>query len=368
MDNVILEQLSKYFKGMIQEIMLSERKEYLKEHSETRGNGYYKRTPKTILGEMELEIPRTRDGNFKPGIIPERKRVTFMLDDVVRALFCAGLSSRKTREVIKNLVGSNVSATFVSTSLEISDEIVDKFTRRPIIEEFPVIYIDATYVPLMRDSVSKEAVYVVLGVKSDGRREILSYFLPGGEEKSSEWKEIFIDLQKRGLKGVRMIVSDDLSGLSDAIMEVFPGVEHQLCWFHLKKNIKNKVRKTHFDKILEELEHVLESETEDEGKKRLMLFIEKWSKIYRYFNNLRSKINSYTYFLKFNPKIRSYFRTTNWLERCFKELKDNIRIRGYFHSEDSAKKFLYMFFSDKSLKYQQRKLRYSHIIEEAFNG
>jgi putative transposase len=87
MDNVIVEQLSKYFKEMMQEIMLKEREAYLKDHIETRGNGYYKRIPKTIFGDMDLEIPRTRDGNFKPSIIPERKRVTFMLDDVVRALF-----------------------------------------------------------------------------------------------------------------------------------------------------------------------------------------------------------------------------------------------------------------------------------------
>ena len=77
MDNIILEQLSKYFKEMIQEIMLKEREAYLKDHIETRGNGYYRRTPKTIFEDMNL-IPWTRDGNFKPSIIPERKRVTFI--------------------------------------------------------------------------------------------------------------------------------------------------------------------------------------------------------------------------------------------------------------------------------------------------
>ncbi|MCB4205610.1 IS256 family transposase [Deferribacterales bacterium Es71-Z0220] len=368
MDNIILEQLSKYFKEMIQEIMVSERENYLKEHSETRANGYYTRTPKTILGDMELEIPRTRDGNFKPSIIPERKRVTFMLDDVVRALFSAGLSSRKTGDVIRNLVGSSVSASFVSSSLEIPEEVINKFINRNFTEEYPVIYIDATYVPLMRGSVDKEAVYGVLGVTKNGRRDILSYCLPGGDEKSSVWKEIFVNLSNRGLKGVKMVISDDLPGLTEVINEVFPDVEHQLCWFHLKKNIKNKVRKTHFDEILKELEYVFESKTEDEAKSRLLAFINKWSKLYRYFNNLRNKINNYSYFFKFHPKVRSYFSTTNWLERCFKELKDNIRVRGYFHSEESANKFLYLFFSDKSLKYQQRKLRYSHILEEAFNG
>jgi transposase-like protein len=368
MDNVILEQLSKYFKEMIQEIMLNEREKYLKEHSETRGNGYYTRTPKTMLGDMELDIPRTRDGNFKPSILPERKRVTFMLDDVVRALFCAGLSARKTGDVIKNLVGSSISASFVSANLEIPEDVIDKFRNRTFTQEYPVIYIDATYVSLMRDNVAKEAVYAVLGLTKDGRRDLLAYCLPGGDEKSSVWKEIFVNLKDRGLKGVNMIISDDLPGLTEVINEIFPEAEHQLCWFHLKKNIKNKVRRTHFDEILKELEYIFESETEEEAKDRLIAFINKWSKLYRYFNNIRDKINNYTYFFKFHPKVRSYFRTTNWLERCFKELKDNIRVRGYFHSEESANKFLYIFFNDKSLKYQQKKLRYSDILEEAFNG
>jgi transposase-like protein len=130
-----------------------------------------------------------------------------------------------------------------------------------------------------------------------------------------------------------------------------------------ERPVKNKVRKQHFEQILRELEYIFESETK---KDRLSVFIEKWNKLYRYFNNLRGKIDNYTYFFKYSRKLRSYFSTTNWIERCFKEIKDNIRIRWYFHSEESANKFLYIFFRDKNLKYQ-RKLRYLNIFEEAFN-
>ncbi len=293
-DDIILEQLTNHFKAMLKEIMLKEREQYLKENNNTRANGYYVRTPKTILGDLELEIPRTRDGNFKPSIIPERKRVTFLLDDVVTALFCAGLSARKTGQVIKNLVGTSISASYISFNTDIAESVIESFRNRKLNGTYPVLYIDATYIPLFRNNVAKEAVYVVLGLRSYGKREILGYFLP---------------------------------------------------------------------------EYVLESKTEEEARQRMLSFIDKWSKLYnRYFNNLKSKVKNYCYFFKFHPNIRSYLRTTNWLERCFKELKDNIRTRGYFQSELSANKFLYLFFSEKDSAFRSRKLRYSAILEGAFNG
>ena len=134
MNKIILDQFLERFKEFLEEIMVKERQDYLKEHQDTRGNGFYKRNPKTMFGEMELEIPRTRDGNFKPSILPVRKRVTFMLDEIVRALFYAGLSSRKTGEVVKNLFGSSVSSSFISSNLNIPEDVIERFKNRELTE------------------------------------------------------------------------------------------------------------------------------------------------------------------------------------------------------------------------------------------
>ena len=367
MTDVIVTQLAEEFKKMLNEIMVRERKRYLEENKDTRANGFYQRRPKTILGELDLDVPRTRDNGFKPSILPERKRVTFLLDDVIKAMFIAGLSARKTGEVLKELIGSSVSISSISSSVDIADELIEKFRNRKL-DYYPVLYIDATYIPLKRDSVDKEAVYVVLALKSNGKREILGYYLPGGDEKASVWKEIFDDLIKRGLKQPKLIISDDLSGLDNIIKDVFPNSNHQLCWFHLKRNLKNKVRRKHWDEIIKELDEIINSKDETEGKSRMETFIDKWSKIYRSISNLKSKITDYTHFLRYPDKIRSYLRTTNWMERLFKELKDYTRIRGYFQSEESADKFLYLFFSKKHEKYSSRRLRYSEVIEEVFRG
>lgn len=367
MNDLIMQEIMKEFKKILEKIMIKERDRYLKEHPETRGNGYYPRTPKTILGEIELSIPRTRDNNFKTAIFPERKRVAFYLDDIARAIFLAGVSSRKTGEIIKNLIGTNISASFLSSSIkDIAIEEIENFKNRKLKEYYPVLYIDATYVPLKRDTVDKEAVYAVIGLREDGRREILSYSLPGGKEKAEVWQEILEDLRDRGLKTPKMIISDDLTGIREKIKEVFPSIEHQLCWFHLKKNLKNKVRKKHYEEIWEELEEIIGSENVEEGRKKFKVFLKKWGKLYRSVKILEEKVENYLYFLKYPKKIRSYLRTTNYAERCFKELKDKIRIRGYLKNEESSERFLYVFFKDKHEKYLKRKLKYSEIIEEVF--
>ncbi|BBB31823.1 transposase mutator type [Thermotomaculum hydrothermale] len=369
MSDLIFTQFKEFFKKMLQEMLLEERERYLKEaRGQTRANGYYKRTPKSFLGEIELQIPRTRDSQFKVKWLPQRKRVMFFLEDIVEAMFIAGVSTRKTAGVIKNLIGANISAQYVSRISEISEEVIEKWKNSRLTKTYPVLYIDATYISLKRDSVAKEAVYAVLGLSEDGKREILGYFLPGGNEKASLWQEIFRDLKERGLKGVKLIISDDLTGLSEAIKEEFPETMHQLCWFHLKRNIKNRVRKHHFEKIKEELDEIMKCESREEGKTKLLAFIEKWKKIYRFLKNIKAKVDNYTFFLLAPDEIRSYFRTTNWMERCFKELKDYIRIRGFFQNEQSAEKFLYIFFTDKNEKYQSRSLRYSSSFNRFFSS
>ena len=178
-NDIIISQLREMFKGMIEEVLREERREYLKEHPETRGNGYYVRRPKTIIGEMEIRVPRSRDSGYKPEILPERKRVMFMLDEIIRAMFISGISTRKTVKVVSNLMGASVSAQFVSQAIEIGEKEMEKWKRRFLELKYPVLYIDATYIPLKRESVEKEAVYVIMGLREDGKREILGYFIPG---------------------------------------------------------------------------------------------------------------------------------------------------------------------------------------------
>jgi len=112
-------------------------------------------------------------------------------------------------------------------------------------------------------SFDKEVIYVI---RVEGRRELLGYYLPGGEKKTSVWKDVFNDLRKRGLKQPKLIISDELSGIERVIKEVFPAAEHGLYWFHLKRDLKNRTRKKDWDEILKELNRIMDSKDEQESK------------------------------------------------------------------------------------------------------
>ncbi len=202
-------------KKALEEMMLEEREEYLRAHPETKGNGYYTRELITgLLGIENLRVPGTRDGNFRSVLLPYRKKYTADVEEVIRALFIAGISQRKLAQVLEILYGAKLSASTISRMAEVGSEGVEKWRKRPLEERYAVIFLDATYFSLRRGKISKEPIYVALGVREDGRREVLGWWLGGSEGESAEiWDEILGELKEREVKQVHLFVTDGLEGV-----------------------------------------------------------------------------------------------------------------------------------------------------------
>ncbi len=195
-------------KKALEEMMLEEREEYLKNHPGTKGNGCYTRELRAgLMGIEDLRVPRTRDGNFRSVILPYRKKYTADVEEVIKALFIAGISQRKLAEVLEILYGAKLSASTISRMAEVGLEEVEKWRKRPLEERYAVIFLDATYFSLRRAKISKEPIYVALGIKEDGGREILGWWLGGSEgESAGIWDEILEELKERGVKHVHLFV------------------------------------------------------------------------------------------------------------------------------------------------------------------
>lgn len=211
-------------------------------------NGYCHRNLKTRFGQIELQIPRDRSGQFKQETVKAYARNTDNLENMVITLYKKGITTREIAYLLEKIYGNNYSPTTISNISKVMKNEVETYHNRKIKKDFVVLYCDATYLPVRRDSVVKEALHVIICIDPNGNKEVLDYSL-FPEESANNYKEMLINLKSRGLENVLLFVSDGLIlhepdglELKEAVTDIFPKSKHQICLTHLMRNIENKVR------------------------------------------------------------------------------------------------------------------------------
>jgi putative transposase len=210
--------------------MMEEREIYLGPHP-TKANGFSPRGLLTLMGPVEdLKVPRVREGDFHPGILPYRKRASLELSENILALYAVGVSTRKISHFLERISGAFYSPQSISRLIQVTEEEGKAWRERPLSEEYYAVFLDVTFLSIRRGKTAKEPVYMVLGIKPDGRREILGFWLFGAEgESAGNWEEVLKDLKRRGVQRVRIFITDDLPRLEEAIKKIFPVVYQELC-------------------------------------------------------------------------------------------------------------------------------------------
>lgn len=310
-------------------------------------NGYYNRFVKSLSGTFQVTVPRDRQGLFQPLILEIAKKQQSNIDWLGVSLYSKGLSTRDIQDILKTIYGMQVSPQYISSITKSYLPLREQWHQKKLDKDYYVIYIDALFLPIRRDTVQKEAIYIVLGLKKDLTREILGiYTLPN--ESASGWKEVVKDLQFRGVKNVLLFVADGLTGLADQVHNVFPNAEFQTCITHVKRKVLNKIRKKDKEEASSDLSKVFKLndpfDEEKEARKRLDEFIEKWRRRYPQIRRLfpEEKRPYYFTYLKFPYDIRRMIYTTNWIERLNKEIRKVTRNRNSFPNEDSAMTLVWM--------------------------
>jgi len=344
----ILEEIAKKEDGFnqlmkisLEALMRSEREEHNKMHQDV-SNGYRKRRTYGKGSILELQVPRSRYGQFYPILLSiirdqesESQRLAF-------SLYGAGLTTQQVGELFEEIYGQHYSKSSISRLFAYAREEVSGWLERPLDEYYPIVYIDATFISVRREeSVSKESFYTVLGVKADRTREVLSIInLP--TESALGWAEVLKSLRERGVKEIGLVISDGLKGLEDAIASVFSGVAHQLCTTHLKRNVGKHVKKKDKKEVMEDLKEVFitsdSKDTPEKGWQRWILFTTKWGKKYpgikKMGNNQRYRL--YFTYLAYDYRIRSMIYSTNWIERLNRDYKRVTRMRGALPNPDAV--------------------------------
>jgi putative transposase len=316
-----------------------------------RRNGYYPRHLLTELGLVELAVPRTR--RFSPAtVLKAYARRCAEIDRAILAGFVLGLSTRKVGEVLLALLGRPVSASTVSAVAKTLDAAVAAFHRRPLKDSYRVLMLDGVVLARKTGAGAlRRPVLVALGIRPDGKKEVIDFRL-AASESAAEWERFLGDLIRRGLVGDRleMVCVDGGSGLLAALPTAFPGVPVQRCWAHKIRNILDKVRKADHAAVKADLHAVMNARTLPQARSAAHRFAARWSAQYpAAVRCLRDDLDQLlTCWCYKSLAERKKVRTTNAIERRFREVRRRTRPMGVFSDRTSMDRILFAVFSHEN--------------------
>jgi transposase-like protein len=335
------------------------------ERTESRSavrNGARERLLATQAGDVELKIPKLRKGSFFPVILEPRRRIDQALYAVVMEAYVAGVSTRSVDDLVAALgIDSGISKSEVSRICAGLDEVVTAFrTRRLDHTEFPYVYLDATYLHVRNatSQVVSMAVVVATGITADGGREVLGLDV-GDSEDEVFWRTFLTELKKRGLGGVRLVISDQHAGLVAALRRSFQGAAHQRCRVHFARNLLAHVPKSHTDMVAAVFRTIFAqpdattvAATWDEVRDQLG---RRFPKIGPLMDGAKSEVLAFTGF----PRAHwSKTWSTNPLERVNKEIKRRARVVGIFPNDAAVIRLVGAVLGDIHDEWQSGERRY----------
>jgi putative transposase len=333
-------------KAVLEEVLEEEMAEHLqagyRELTPTRRgerNGYYQRNLLTPAGKIErLEVPRDREGEFVTEVFERYKRMTGDVEEAVLEMYLSGISVRKIAGVTEALSRVKVGKDAVSRIARRLEEQQREWRERSLEEKgYPYLYLDATYLKVRWGArVTTMALLVCVGVDEEGFREVLAVEV-AGSEKGAAYASMLRGLVDRGLSGVQLVVSDDHEGIKAAIFSELPGAGWQRCAVHFERNVLSYVPASEMSEVADDLKAIFKVRRGKTARALAEEFVELYAKRFpKAVSVFEAGIGDALTYLSFPGSHHAKVRTTNMLERLFKELKRRTRVVGVFPNETSA--------------------------------
>jgi transposase-like protein len=307
-------------------------------------NGTSAKTVLTDVGAVTVAVPRDRNGDFEPQMVPKNARRLAGFNDRILSLYARGMSVRDIRSHLAQIYGVEVSPDLIS---KVTDAVVDELVswqNRPLDAVWPIIYIDALWVKIRSGSVVSKPVYLAVGVDMDGRKDVLGLWVGSEGEGATTWMAVLTELRNRGVEDVCIVACDGLKGLPDAVTGIWPRATVQTCVIHLiRASLRLSSSRDH-PKLVPALRAIYTAPTEQAAEQALEVFAaselgERYPAVVR---TWRAAWSEFTPYLAFPPAIRTVVYSTNMVESINSRLRKATRNRGHFPSEQAALKVLYL--------------------------
>ena len=303
-------------------------------------NGAYYRKVDTQFGQIEIKIPRDRNGEFHQHSMPDYKRHTDILEQTVIKLYSKGVTTREIADLIEKMYGGYYSPALISN---ISKEMIPKveaYHQRHLSDKFFCVYLDATYIPLKRVTYERETVYIAIGIKPNSHKEVIDYYI-APTENIEIWSEMLKGFKSRGLEQVELFLSDGVVGMKEAICQSYPKAHFQRCLIHVMRNISAKIRVDDRQKALDEFKQIHTQSNKEMAVQVLHEFYQNWEKAYKsVVRDLRQVEPDLLTFYNYPPAIRASIYSTNMIESFNNRLRRKTKPKTEFPTEQSLDTFI----------------------------
>ena len=311
--------------------------------SDNSRNGHSIKTVQTNSGPMEIEVPRDRKSDFQPKLIRKRQTVLDDVEDKIVAMYAKGMTTRDIQEILGEMYGMEISPSLISRLTDRVLPRLEEWQNRPLQERYVIVWFDCIFYKVRHEGkVENKAIYVLIGLGLDGKKELLGFWI-NKTESSSYWLGVFNELKGRGLKDVFIFSVDGLSGIEKAINAAYPESDVQRCIVHQIRNclkyVSWKERKT----LAADMKTVYAASTEKEAKDQMDRFEQKWQNTYPHvIKSWRTNWDSLTAFFRYPVEIRKIMYTTNIIESVNSKFRKATSARRLFPTDDAILKSLFM--------------------------
>lgn len=328
-------------------------------------NGSSKKTVKSSYGNIDLNIPRDREGSFEPQALKKYQKDISNIENQIISMYAKGMTTRDISTHIKEIYGFGISESMVSKITNKILPTIEEWQNRPLEKVYPFVFLDAIHYHVRENNiVVKKAVYIALGYNTEGYKEILGMWV-GENESSKYWLLVLNQLKERGLEDILIVSTDNLSGFSQAIESVYPKTEIQKCIIHQIRNSTKFVSYRDIKELMKDLKTVYKASTEELALSNLDIFEEKWGKKYPMFvNSWRNNWAELATYFKYPEGIRKLIYTTNSIENFNRQLRKVTKNKTIFPNDYALQKSLYLAMVDASSKWTSRIRGWDQILSQ----
>lgn len=335
-------------------------------NTENSRNGHSKKTLRTSMGKVEIDIPRDRNGDFEPKILPKNQTsISQDMESKIISMYAKGMSVSDIEKHIRDIYGLEISDTTVS---RITDKVLPtakEWQQRPLESIYAVVFLDAIHYRVRSEGqIVKKAVYIAIGIDLDGKKDVLGMWV-GENESAKFWASVLNNMRNRGVEDILIACTDNLTGFSQAIEAVFPKTDIQNCIIHQLRNSSKYVSYKDIKALMADLKKVYTAVDEEAALNALDEFAAVWdSKYPRISKSWYDNWANLSIYFKFPQELRKLIYTTNTIEGFNRQLKKVTKSKSVFPTDDSLFKMLYIAMTDITKKWTGRRQDWSRIYAQ----